>query len=98
MLEGVSARFRVALQVDEVAGWSQPDIVRIVRERRSDVVILPMLSDNAGPLTRWKRRDLVSALITQTQAVVVDEYERPLVGQPVTCFRPAPVKRRRTRD
>ena len=82
MIEEVSAHFGLALRVDEVAGWSQAEIVRIALERGSHVVILPMLDDSAGPLMRWRRRDLVSALVDRTQAVVVDEYDRPFAGHP----------------
>jgi hypothetical protein len=82
MIEEVSAHFGLAMRVEEVAGWSQPDIARIARERGSDAVILPMLDDGAGPLTRWRRRDLVSGLIDRTHAVVVDEYDRPFAGNP----------------
>jgi hypothetical protein len=77
MIEEVSAHSGVAIRVEEVVGWSQPDIARITRERRSDAVVLPMLNDDAGPLERWRRRDLVSGLIARTHAVVVDEYGRP---------------------
>ena len=33
MIDEVSAYSRVAIRNDEVAGWSQPDIARIARER-----------------------------------------------------------------
>ena len=82
MIEEVSAHFGLTLRIDEVAGWSQGEIARIARERGSDVVILPMLDNGAGPLMRWRRRDLVSALVDRTHAVVVDEYDRPLAGHP----------------
>jgi hypothetical protein len=82
MVEDVSAHFGLTMRVDEVWGWSQPDIARIVRERGSDAVILPILDDDVGHLVRWRRRDLVSGLIDRTHAVVVDEYDRPFVGDP----------------
>jgi hypothetical protein len=82
LLDEVSAEFGIALRVHEIIGWSQADIVAIAVRRRSDIVILPILDDGAGPLMRWRQRDLVSALIDRTHAVVMDEYDRPLAGQP----------------
>jgi hypothetical protein len=82
MLDEVSEEFGIALRVHEIAGWSQADIIRIAVERRSGIVILPILDDGAGPLMRWRQRDLVSALIERTHAVVMDEYDRPLAGKP----------------
>jgi hypothetical protein len=80
MVDEVSAYSRVAVRYNEVAGWSQPDIARIAAEWGSDAVVLPMLHDDAGPLRRWRRRDLVSGLIARTRAVVMDEYGRPFVS------------------
>jgi hypothetical protein len=77
MIDDMTAYFRIAIRNDEVLGWSQPDIARIARERGSRAVILPMLDNHAGPLTRWKRRILVSGLIARTRAVIIDEYDRP---------------------
>jgi hypothetical protein len=77
----ISAQFGIALRVDEISGWEQEHIIRIVLERESDIVILPMLDTGAGPLMRWRQRDLISALIARTRAVVMDEYDRPLAGQ-----------------
>jgi hypothetical protein len=82
MIAKVSALFGLAIRVDEVAGWSQAEIASIARARGSDAVILPMLDDDAGPLTRWNRRSLVSGLIDRTHAVVLDEYESLFVGNP----------------
>jgi hypothetical protein len=79
-LEEISARFGIVPRVEEIVGWSQEDIVRIARQRHSDVVILPMLGGGAGPLARWRQRDLVSTLIGRTHAVVMDEYDSPFAG------------------
>ena len=78
----VAAQFGLTVRIHEVAGWSRTEIVAIARERGSAVVIVPMLDDEAGPVTRWVRRDLVAALVERTQAVVVDEYDRSFAGQP----------------
>jgi hypothetical protein len=77
MLDGVSRYFGIAIQVDEVSGWSQAEIARIARQWGSDTVILPMLGNDAGRLRRWRRRSLVSGLVARTRAVVIDEYDRP---------------------
>jgi hypothetical protein len=83
MANEVAAQFRLTPRLHEIAGWSRVDIVRIARERVSDVVILPMMDDGAGPVTRWTRRDLVSALVERTQALVMDEYDRSFAAPPV---------------
>jgi hypothetical protein len=80
-LREISAQFGIALRVDEISGWEQEHIIRIALERESDIVILPMLDAGAGPLMRWRQRDLISALIARTRAVVMDEYDRPLAGR-----------------
>jgi hypothetical protein len=41
-----------------------------------------MLDDGAGPVRRRARRDLVSALVEGTQAVVIDEYDRSFGAPP----------------
>ena len=80
-LREISRQFGVALRLDEISGWDQQHIIRIARERQSDIVILPMLDPGTGPLMRWRQRDLISALIARTGAVVMDEYDRPLAGK-----------------
>jgi hypothetical protein len=80
-LQEISAQFGIALRVDEISGWEQEHIIRIALERKSDIVILPMLDTGAGRLTRWRQRDLISALIARTGAVVMAEYDRPLAGK-----------------
>jgi hypothetical protein len=78
----VAAQFGLTLRLHEVTGWSRAEIVAIARERGSDVVIVSMPDEGAGPVTRWARRDLVAALVERTQAVVVDEYDRSFAGHP----------------
>jgi hypothetical protein len=79
MIKEVSARFGLAPRVDEIAGWSHADIIRIARNLGSDIVVLPML-DGDGPLVAWRRRNLIAGLVDRTHAVVVDEYDRPFAG------------------
>jgi hypothetical protein len=83
MINEVAVQFGLTPRLHEVAGWSRADIVRIARERGSDVIILSMLDAGAGPVRRWTRRDLVSALVERTQAVVIDEYDRSFAAPPV---------------
>jgi hypothetical protein len=78
----VAAQFGLTLRLHKVVGWSRAEIVAIARERGSDVVIVSMPDEGAGPVTRWARRDLVAALVERTQAVIVDEYDRSFVGHP----------------
>jgi hypothetical protein len=78
VINEISRYFDLEVQVDEVIGWSQPAIIRNVRMRGIDAVVLPMLGRNAGPVARLRRRSLVSGLIAGTGALVIDEYDRPL--------------------
>jgi hypothetical protein len=78
VINEISRYFDLEVQIDEVIGWSQPAIIRNVRMRGIDAVVLPMLGRNAGPVARLRRRSLVSGLIAGTGALVIDEYDRPL--------------------
>jgi len=75
MIEEVSKRFGLTIEVDEIFGSSQAVIIQAVRARDSDAVILPVLNHDAGRMARWSRRSLVSGLIARTHAVVIDEYD-----------------------
>jgi hypothetical protein len=77
LINATAGYFGLAIRVEEIYGWSQAEIARTARTWRCNAVILPMLGHKAGRAQRWRRRSLVSGLVIETGAVVIDEYDRP---------------------
>lgn len=74
LIEAVAGQHGLRIEVQEIFGSSLDAMAAAIVNGRGDAVMLPALEHDAGPLSRWLRRNLITRLNTRTRAIVIDEH------------------------
>lgn len=74
LIAAVARAHGLAIETEEIFGSSLDAMAAAVAGGAADAVMLPALERDAGPLTRWLRRNLITRLNARTSAIVIDEH------------------------
>lgn len=74
LIAEVAFRHGLVIEAEEIFGSSLDAMAAAVDAAGGDAVMLPALERDAGPLTRWLRRNLITRLNGRTRAIVIDEH------------------------
>lgn len=74
LIAAVAGRHGMEIETEEIFGSSLDAMAAAVTGGNGDAVMLPALEHDAGALTRWLRRNLITRLNSRTRAIVIDEH------------------------
>lgn len=74
LIAAVAGRHGLPTETEEIFGSSLDAMAAAIAGGDADTVMLPALERDAGPLTRWLRRNLITRLNARTRAIVIDEH------------------------
>lgn len=74
LIAAVARRHHLRIETEEIFGSSLDAMAAAITSGNGDAVMLPALEHDAGPLSRWLRRNLITRLNSRTRAIIIDEH------------------------